>query len=355
MAKILIKNGRIWDGKQFMLGDVFVRDGFIEKIAPQIEEKAHFLFDATDKLVTPGLVDAHIHIQGPEPDLYGINAEMCSIPFGVTAAADAGGAHEDKAIALAHLVKNVTFVTAPIRNNQAIFTVTEEKLRRYGEQAIGLKVYFDDENPEILDISPLKTICAYARQRNLKVMVHCTNSPTPMAQILEVLAPGDILTHAFHGGRSTAAEDDFASMTVAQKRGIVIDTGFAGNVHVDFEIFRAAIAKGILPDTISTDITRGSAYRRGGRYGLTMAMTMARAAGMEETDILRAVTVNPAKALGKEGVWGCLQEGGCADLAVLDDTDEGFNFTDRAGNRLSSDKGYRCLLTIANGDVVYRH
>ena len=355
MAGILIKNGRIWDGEQFAFGDVFIRDGIIERIAPQIREKADFSFDATDMLVTPGLVDAHIHIQGPEPDPYGINAEMCTIPFGATAAADAGGAHGDKTFAQAHLLKNVTFVTVPIRNNLPVFTRTEEKLRAYGDNAIGLKVYFDDENPQILDISPLQTICAYARERGLKVMVHCTDSPTPMAQILETLAPGDILTHAFHGGRSTAAEDDFASMIAAQKRGIVIDTGFAGNVHTDFEIFRAAIAKGILPDTISTDITRASAYKRGGRYGLTMAMSMARTAGMEEADILRAVTVNPAKALGKAGAWGCLREGGCADVAVLCYTDEGFDLTDRAGNRLVSDQGYRCKLTVANGDVVYRH
>ena len=355
MAKILIKNGRIWDGGQFIFGDIFIRDNIIEKIAPQIVEKAHFTFDATDKLVTPGLVDAHIHAQGSEPGPYDINIEMATIPFGATAAADAGSAHGDKAFSLAHLVKNVTFVTVPIRNNQPIFTDTEEKLQRYEEQAIGLKVYFDDENPEILDISPLKTICAYAVERGLKVMVHCSDSPTPMAQILEVLSPGDILTHAFHGGRSTAAEDNYESLAAAQKRGIIIDTGFAGNVHTDFNIFRTAIAKGILPDTISTDITRSSAYRRGGRYGLTMAMSMARTAGMEEVDILRAVTANPAKALGKAGQWGCLQEGSCADLAVLEYTNEGFDFTDRAGNRLSSDQGYRCLLTIVNGDVVYRH
>ena len=62
---------------------------------------------------------------------------------------------------------------------------------------------------------------------------------------------------------------------------------------------------------------------RGGKYGLTMCMSMARDMGMTENDVFRAVTSNPAKALGEEGKWGCLKVGGKADIAVLDYTDEG--------------------------------
>lgn len=352
--KHLIKNGRIFDGEKFFEADILTQDGVILKIAPGIEETVSYTFDAQGLLVAPGLIDSHVHMRGPEKDRYGIQPELSNIPFGVTAVADAGGAHANGELVSNYLLKNVTFIRASIRQNKADFTVTERKLALYGDQAIGLKVYFDDENPEILDISPLETICAYARERGMKVMVHCADSPTPMAQILETLAPGDILTHAFHGGRSTAAEDDFASMAAAQKRGIIIDTGFAGNVHTDFGIFRAAIAKGILPDSISTDITRASAYKRGGRYGMTMAMSMARTAGMTEEQVLRAVTVNPARALGKEGQWGVLKEGGCADLCVLEYADHGYSLTDRAGNTLEDTKGYRCKLTMADGVIVWR-
>ena len=119
-------------------------------------------------------------------------------------------------------------------------------------------------------------------------------------------------------------------------------------------VFRQAVALGILPDTISTDITRASAYKRGGRYGMTTCMSMARAAGMEETDIFRAVTQAPAKAAGMYGQWGCLEEGGTADIAVLSYEGEGFDLKDRVGNRLASNKGYRCKLCVSNGHVVYK-
>lgn len=354
MGRILIKNGCVWDGNRLFYADVLTQDCVVSKIRDSIDEEADFVFDAKGKIVSAGLVDIHVHMRGPEPDKYGIHGEMSTIPFGVTAAADAGGAHADKTLVDSYLLKNVTFVKVPIMDNRADFTITEEKLRLYGNSAIGLKVYFDTKNTDVRDITPLRQVCQYARDRKLSVMVHCSNSPTPMAQILETLSAGDILTHAFHGGVHTAAQDNFESMREGKKRGVVIDTGFAGHIHTDFGVFRQAVEQGVLPDTISTDITRSSAYKRGGRYGMTMCMSMARTGGMKEPDIFRAVTSVPAKVLGKENRWGCLVEGGCADIAVLEYTDEGFDLTDRSGNHLASAEGYRCVLTVVNGDVVWR-
>lgn len=353
--KILIKNGRVWDGRQFLAADILTEDKLIAKIAPNIQDQAQFVYDAQGKLVTPGLVDAHVHMAGPEPDLYGINAEMSALPFGVTAVADAGGAHGNRALAEAYQVKNLTFVTASIQDDRADFTTTEKKLALYGDRAIGLKVYFDTSSKQVRTIAPLKTVCAYARERGLKVMVHCSHSPTPMAEILETLAPGDILTHAYHGGENNAAADGFAAIKKAKQRGVIIDAGFAGHIHTDFAIFKAAVEAGALPDTISTDITRASAYKRGGRYGMTMCMSMAKHLGMGETDIFKAVTSAPAKVLGMADAWGSLQVGAVADIAVFDYTNEPFSMTDRAGNHIESDMGYRCLLTISDGQVVYRH
>jgi len=34
--------------------------------------------------------------------------------------------------------------------------------------------------------------------------------------------------------------------------------------------------------------------------------------------------------------------------------DEGFSLTDKVRNHNKSDKGYRCVLTISDGQVVYR-
>jgi dihydroorotase len=253
------------------------------------------------------------------------------------------------------MLKNVLFVNVNIRNNTPDLDRLEEAIARFGDRAIGIKVYFDVNSSEVTDITPLAQICKFARAKGLRVMVHSSDSPTPMSEILGVLGKGDILTHAYHGGVHTAADDDFASIKAAKARGVIIDAGFAGHIHTDFAIFQRAIEAGALPDTISTDITKFSAYTRGGRYGMTMCMSMARHMGMSEENIFRAVTSSPARVLGKGDEWGALRVGAEADICVLDYTFEGFDLTDKAGNHIESQKGYRCVLTVSDGQVVYRN
>ncbi len=354
MAKIWIKNGRVWDGERFLYADVLTEGEIVSKIEPNMSENADFIYDAEGKTVSAGLVDAHVHMRGISGEEFGIQAEMSCFPFGVTAAADAGGGCGDKALLDSFMLKNAVFVGVRIKDNHLDVTRTETELMRYGDRAIGLKVYFDTTVSEVSDITPLREACAFARRKGLRVMAHCSHSPTGMAEMLDTLGKGDILTHSFHGGENNAAEDRFASMKHAQKRGIVIDAGMAGHVHTDFGVLEKAIRCGIVPDTISTDITKCSAYIRGGRYGMTMCMNIARTLGMREEDIFKAVTASSAKALGKENEWGYLKVGRKADIAVFDYTDEGFDLTDRAGNHVRNTQGLRCVLTLSDGQVVYR-
>ena len=354
MAGILVKNGRVWDGEKFFFADVLTEGNVISKIEKNISDNADFTFDATGKTVSAGLVDIHVHMKGISCDEFGIQAEMSSFPFGVTAVNDAGSGYGDRALLDSFAVKNTVFVGADIENNHALFSGTEKCIKKYGDKTIGIKVYFDTNNSGVLDITPLKEICCRAKSEGFSVMVHCSNSPTSMTEIVETLSAGDILTHIYHGGVNSCTENDFEAFKIAKQKGIVLDAGFAGHVHTDFSNLKSAIKAGYLPDTISTDITCCSAYKRGGRYGMTMCMNIAKTVGISEEDIFKAVTSAPAKALGKENEWGYLKEGRCADIAVFDYTAESFDLTDDAGNRLCSDMGYRCILTVADGQLVYR-
>lgn len=354
MAGILIKNGRVWDGDRFLYADILTEENRIVKIEKDISERADFVFDAAGKIVSAGLVDTHVHMRGISSDKYGIQAEMSCFPFGVTAAADAGGWHGDKALLDSFMLKNVVFAGVSIKDNRADLAKAEGRLAQYGDKAVGLKVYFDTAASEVSDTGPLRQVCAYARAKSLRVMVHCSNSPTPMADIVDALSAGDILTHIYHGGSNTIEADDYAAYKLAQQKGIILDVGMAGHIHTDFGVLKRAIHAGCLPHTVSTDITRFSAYKRGGRFGMTMCMNIAEALGMQKEDIFRAVTSAAAKALGKENDWGYLKVGRCADIAVFDKTHESFDLTDRAKNRVQNQKGYRCVLTVSDGQVVYK-
>lgn len=350
MGKILIKNGKVWDGEQFLYADILTDNGHIHSIAPDIKESADYIYDADGKVVSTGLVDIHTHMFG----YWGINAEMSCIPFGVTAAADASAEPDRKEQYSNSLIKNKVFLRADFKDNKAQLDNTIKLLEYYGEKAAGIKVYFDTNSSDVRDTNPLKEVCDYAKRNDLIVMVHTTGSPVSMSEISETLNKGDIITHAYHGGGNNASLDNFECLSKAKEKGIIIDAGFAGNVHTDFAVFESAIKNGNLPDTISTDITKFSAYKRGGRYGMTMCMNIAKALGMNEENIFRAVTCAPAKALHKENEWGYLRVGRRADLAVFDYTDEGFDLTDAAKNHIESKYGYRCILTISDGEVVYR-
>ncbi len=354
MARILIKNGRVWDGETFCFADVLTEDEGIVKIKKDIADTAEFVFDATGMIVSAGLVDLHVHMKGIASDEFGVEPHMSSFTFGVTAVNDAGSVFGDKVLLDSFSVKNTVFVGTDIRDNHADFSNTETYLKKYGDKAIGIKVYFDKTLCEVRDITPLREVCDYAHERGLRVMVHCSHSPTSMAEVVDALSAGDVLTHIYHGGENSCIDNDFEAFQLAKQKGVILDAGFAGYVHTDFANLKQAVAAGFLPDTLSTDITRLSAYKRGGRYGMTMCMNIARQVGMDEAVVFKAVTSSPAKVLGKNTEWGYLKEGRRADIAVLDYTDEKFDLTDTAGNRLQSDAGYRCVLTVCDGQVVYK-
>lgn len=353
MARILIKNGRVWDGEKFFPSDVFIADGKIAGMRENIAEDAEFTYDASGKTVSPGLIDAHLHLRGISPG-FGAFPEISCMPFGVTAAVDAAATYGNREILNSLFLKNLVFVSCRIEDNHAYFEHTEKMLAEYGERAVGVKLFFDTEGSDVRDATALCDVVEFAEKHNLRVMVHSSNSPVPIPELLSHLRRGDIFTHAYHGGRYNSSEDNFECIFKAKRRGVIIDAGLAGHIHTDFEVFRKGIACKALPDIISTDLTEWSSYKRGGRYGMTMCMNIARHLGMCEEDVFRAVTSSPAKALAKENEWGYLKVGRCADVAVFEIADEGFDLTDKAGNHIQSNSGYRCVLTVVDGEIAYR-
>lgn len=351
---VLLANGRVWDGERFYLADVLVKDGVISRIESNIIACADFTYDASGKIVSAGLVDAHVHMRGISSADFANSADLATIPFGVTAAADAWACFGNAMFLDTLAVKSVVYVGTSVKSGRAVFDATERVLADYGERAIGVKLAFDTANPEIYDIQPLVDVVKFAEKHGLSVLVHSTGSPVPMSDIVSCLRAGDVLTHAFHGGRNNAAEDGYECLINAKKQGIFVDAGFAGHVHTDFSVFYGAVKQGILPDIISSDITKLSAYTRGGIYGLTACMSIAVDAGMSEEDVFKAVTGTPAKALRRESEWGMLKEGVAADIAVLDYVDNGYDLTDKSGGRIHSKCGYRCELTLVNGCITYR-
>ena len=67
MTKILIKGGRVISPAQKLddICDVLIEKGKIAAIGKELDEKGAEVIDASGKVVTPGLVDIHVHLRDP--------------------------------------------------------------------------------------------------------------------------------------------------------------------------------------------------------------------------------------------------------------------------------------------------
>ncbi len=65
--KLLIKNGHVLDPAAGCDGlyDVLAEDGKVARIAPEIQEEADQVIDASGCWVVPGLIDLHVHLRDP--------------------------------------------------------------------------------------------------------------------------------------------------------------------------------------------------------------------------------------------------------------------------------------------------
>ena len=65
MKSILIKNGQIINRGQIKSQDIFIKNGFIERIDNQIDIHSDMEIDATGKYIFPGIIDDQVHFREP--------------------------------------------------------------------------------------------------------------------------------------------------------------------------------------------------------------------------------------------------------------------------------------------------
>lgn len=353
IGELLIKNGTVWDGESFLKQDVLITNGFISKIQNNITDRVEKIFDAKDMIISCGFMDSHTHIKDISPNSIGIDYEKISYPFGVTALIDAS-AEQGNIQTLSNKNCNISvFCEARIKDNKADFAFAEKILSQYREKVIGLKVYYDTSFVNTWDTAPLKEICEYAAKNNLRVMVHTTNSPVSMLDIVNALNKGDIISHAYHGGENNTSLNGYEALKKAKEKGVFIDSALAAFYHIDYSVFKYSIKHNITPDIISSDLTKDLEVFGGEKYGLPLCISILEALGLDRKSAFKAVTVNPARLLKTSDYKGSLMVGALADIAVFKNENCDLNLKDKFGNEIQLDKQLKCVLTILNGKIVF--
>ena len=282
---LVIKGGEVLDPSQSLRGrrDIGIRYGIIEALEPEIPAPRGLrVLDASGKLVTPGLVDLHTHVY-PYGSAIGIPADELVAHQCTTTCVSAGDAGANnfaafrrfivaqartRLCAFIHIANSglASFPVAELTNiDVADVSAAAKAIAENGDIVIGAKVRMSENVIAKNGIEPLKRAIAACEQAGTggRVMVHIGGVETRalMSQILDLMRPGDVLTHAYSGAPNLSG--DFTNIVedgsllpaalAAKQRGIIFDVGHGGG-SFDYTVAEVAIAQGCTPDTISSDI-----------------------------------------------------------------------------------------------------
>jgi dihydroorotase len=369
---LLIAHGELIDPGGGHVGryDLAVADGRVATIAPQIDRsQAAMVIDATGQFVTPGLVDLHTHIYWGVT-FWGIEPDPVAARSGVTTWFDAGSAGtytfpgfrryviEPSAIRIFSFLNlssiglvaptweftNLDYCDVPI----AARMVEENR-----DLILGIKARIDANTTRGIGIRPLELARELADRVELPLMVHIASGPPSWEEIAALLRPGDILTHCFTGGTHRILRPDGTIDPMAlelQQRGVVMDIGHGGGSFV-FDVAEAALAQGLIPDVISSDIHQLSV--QGPMFDLPTTLSKFLSLGMSLPDVIARATVRPALAMRRADM-GTLQIGAPADIAIFTLEEGVYQFHDVRMQERTGNRRLVCQKTFARGVELER-
>lgn len=368
MHDLLIKGGRVIDPAQDMDGkrDIGITAGKIAELDHHIpEDRSKKIIDASGKIVTPGLIDIHTHIAHNVVDL-GLSPDDAGVCSGMTTVCDAGStgignfaAFKDSVIpnaatdifAFLHVMPRGLEVIpenwdlAAVDKEAMVRTIAENR-----EILKGVKIRATGAMVQHMGLDGIKAAKSVSNEAGVPLMVHLGANPEePVSQqemneftpqMLELLDPGDILTHIYtwkKGGVINPDGSEIPEFRAAIERGVILDVANA-RFHYSAEIAKIALDRGILPHTLSTDITRTSFLKL--VFSLPITMSKFLAIGYELNDLIRMTTINPARILTGGKDRGSLELGMPADITIFQLKEGDYRFDDGVegktfrGNRL---------------------
>ena len=373
---LLIRDGEVVDPGGGVRGrmDVGIAGGKIVEVAPSLAEgDARKTISAAGRLVTPGLVDVHAHLFINSSDMGEHTDRLCNAGA-VTTVCDAGSAGSatfagfrfvlEKAIrtrartfvnlstiGLAGTARSGELAHFPYADPEGCAqTIAENR-----DLAIGVKLRYSPGVVWEHTTEPVKMARRAADMAGVPMMVHITDSPLPLPEILAHMKPGDIVTHCLHGrGHGIMGLERqliLKEVVEAQRHGVIFDCAH-GRGHFNFPLIEKALDQGFLPDTISTDLTFPNATR-GPVFDMTTTMSKLLHFGVTLDDVVLRATASPAKILGLEGSVGTLRPRANADVAILELREGTYEFRDTDGNTVTGKRRLITHLTLKDGRVLY--
>lgn len=380
---LVIKGGHVIDAKSGLDGimDVAITAGKISKIGANIPtSNATQVVKAEGLLVVPGLIDIHGHnFAGTRPNSYlsdgltAVDPDGYTFRVGVTTIVDCGGPgwknihvfkeniidpSKTRVLAFMNIVGEGMRGGAYEQDTSDMNAeITAQAALKYKEHVVGFKVAHYGKR----DWVPVDRAVEAGNIAGMPVIIDFGGSmsfaPLRLRELFfDHLRPGDIYTHVFAelgGAREPVVDYETREfkpfVREAQERGIVFDVGYGG-ASFDFRQAIPSLDAGFFPNTISTDLHKGS--MNNAMKDILNIMSTFLAMGADLDKVIEATTWTPAKVIQRE-MLGNLSEEGIADVAILQLREGDFGFWDRNGYKISGNKRFESQMTIKDGKIVY--
>jgi dihydroorotase len=200
------------------------------------------------------------------------------------------------------------------------------------------------------DAEVLRRAQQVATSFNLPVMIHMGQTISPLPTLLELLKPGDIVTHMFAPPPNGILDDGgriLPEVLAARRRGIWFDVGNGRTRHMRWDIVERVMSAGFWPDTFSTDWTPEGRTEQVLDFPNVMSKFLG--FGMTLTDVIARATLNPSRVFEVFRDRGTLNVGAPADITVLDLRRGSFEFVDNYGNTRAGGEKLFPVATVLKG------
>ena len=231
MSRMLIRNGRIVDpaNRVDTTGDLLICDGKIDRIGDRIETEASQTVDAKGLIVTPGLIDMHVHLREP-----GFEHKE-TIASGTRAAA-VGGFTSVACMANTDPVADSPEVIELIRsrarddgatNVYPIGSITKNLDGKVLTDVPALleagAVGLSDDGKTVMDAGLMRDVLTLSAEHAFPIMVHCQEHTLDVGAVMNL---GETSRRLNLPGSPNAAED------IIVARDIMLAELTGGHLHV---------------------------------------------------------------------------------------------------------------------------
>ncbi|MEP7305016.1 MAG: amidohydrolase family protein [Acidobacteriota bacterium] len=364
---LVVKGGRVIDPSVRLdaTRDVAITGGRIAAVEANIAADGAAVIDARGKIVVPGLIDIHTHAarikDGPT---------LC-LADGVTGFVDAGSQGADRiqeTIAVAKTAQQPCRVLLNIGRagilpdgdtmdlNRADVAAARDAIAKNRDMIGGIKARLSRDVAGPNDYEVLKRAREVGSAFTLPVMIHMGQTVSPLPKLMDLLRPGDIVTHMFAPPPNSIIDDNgriLPEVLAARRRGVWFDLGNGRTGHLRWDIVERVMQAGFWPDTFSTDWTPEA--RTTQVFDFPNVMSKFLDFGMPLDQVIARATLNASRVFEVFHDRGTLNVGAPADIAVLELRQGSFEFVDNfAGKRTGRQKLFPSRTVLGGKQVPAR-